>query len=90
MAAATPAAAAAVGHSPDLGVALDEDEPLEVDGAVESDDVPPAGFFFLGVLLLSLLDPAAEPADSREALPAEAPETSELLDLGEAPVRLEG
>jgi hypothetical protein len=71
-----------------LGVALDEDEPLEVDGAVESDDVLPAGFFFFAVLL-SLLE-AAEPADSREALPAAAPETSELLERGEAPVRFEG
>ena len=66
-----------------LGVALDDD------GAVESDDAP-AGLRFFAALLLSLLEPAAAPADSREALPAEAPETSELLERGDAPVRLEG
>jgi hypothetical protein len=62
---------------------------LELDDG-PAPDAPAAGlldFFFE----LSLLEPALAPVDSREALPAEAPETSELeLERGDAPVRFEG
>jgi hypothetical protein len=70
---------------------LDDGAPLlelEPDGWAELEapaaDLP---FFFV----LSLLEPALAPVDSRDALPAEAPETSEPeLDRGVTPVRFEG
>jgi hypothetical protein len=53
---------------------------LEPDGWAELEE-PAAGlpfFFAPAEAVLSLLEPALAPVDSREALPAEAPETSEL------------
>jgi hypothetical protein len=55
---------------------------LEADGAVVSGAALPAGALrrrgVLDAPVLSLLEPALAPVDSRELLPAEAPETSEL------------
>ena len=67
-----------------LGVAPDDEAPLdEVEPDWPAPAAPLAGAlrFFCWPLvapLLSLLEPALAPVDSREALPAEAPETSDL------------